>query len=88
MNPKFVGMISQTFGDFLKAEGFKDRFINELAEAVMRVNYGQSVTNTHAFVGAVSLAGAEGGLWAIEGGNRLITEAFYNYSNAKLQQIR
>ena len=74
MSPTFPALMREHFGDFLRRKGFQPRFIDELAEAICLVNYGQSVSELRAFVGAVSLAGAGDDLWAIDGGNRLIAE--------------
>ena len=38
----------------------------------------------HAFVGSVALAGAEDGLWAIEGGNWKLVEKLLEVSNATI----
>ena len=38
----------------------------------------------HAFVGSVALAGAEDGLWAVEGGNWKLVEKLLEASNATI----
>ena len=50
MDPSFLDMLEQSLEAGLKEEGIADIFIQELAVAVMRVNYGQSV-DAHQFVG-------------------------------------
>ena len=54
----------------------------------VRVNYGQMPGNVHAFVGYIALAGAEGGLWSIEGGNFILTQELIKLSQAKLVMKR
>ena len=54
----------------------------------VRVNYGQMPGNVHAFVGYIALAGAEGGLWSIEGGNFVLTQELIKLSQAKLVMKR
>jgi prenylcysteine oxidase/farnesylcysteine lyase len=58
--------------DALRAEGLPPLLIDELVDAVMRVNYGQTA-DIPAFVGAVSLAGNSEDLWALIGGNKQVT---------------
>lgn len=43
-------MLERSLADGLREEGISDLLIDELATAVMRVNYGQ-LTNAHQFVG-------------------------------------
>ena len=50
MDPSFVDMLEHSLDSGLKEEGIADLFIQELAMAIMRVNYGQSV-EAHQFVG-------------------------------------
>ncbi|XP_009986313.1 PREDICTED: prenylcysteine oxidase 1, partial [Tauraco erythrolophus] len=58
-----------------------DKFINEVVCPAMRVNYGQGV-NINGFVGAVSLAGVESGLWSVKGGNKLVCTGLIYASKA------
>jgi len=50
MDPSFNLMLDRSLADGLRAAGISDLLIDELAMAVMRVNYGQ-LTNAHQFVG-------------------------------------
>lgn len=50
MDPLFVLMMERSLENGLKHAGISSLFIEELANAVMRVNYGQS-TDVHQFVG-------------------------------------
>ncbi len=40
------------------------------------------------FVGAVALAGADSGLWAVDGGNKMVCSGLLNHSKAKLVPAR
>ncbi len=44
-----------SFEDDLRAFGFGEKFIDELAEAALRTNYGQPKT-VHSFVGELTVA--------------------------------
>ena len=44
--------------------------------------------NIHAFVGSVALAGAEDGLWSIEGGNRKLVEKLLEASKAAFLEAK
>lgn len=50
MDPSFGLMLERSLEDALEEQGFSKLFIQELASAVMRVNYGQ-LTDAHQFVG-------------------------------------
>merc|ERR1719369_118817 len=50
--------------------------------AAVRTNYGQVPSSVHAFVGSVAVAGAEGGLWSIEGGNHMLPKKLLLLSEA------
>lgn len=50
MDPSFNLMLERTLEEGLKRVGISSLFIDELANAIMRVNYGQS-TDAHQFVG-------------------------------------
>ncbi|XP_013859270.1 prenylcysteine oxidase 1 [Austrofundulus limnaeus] len=74
----FLTLMNQTLEEAMMGEGFSQVFINDIVAPVTRVNYGQSV-RINGFVGAVSLAGADSGLWAVDGGNkRVCTGLLYN----------
>ncbi|XP_055676353.1 LOW QUALITY PROTEIN: prenylcysteine oxidase 1 [Falco peregrinus] len=79
----FTRLLNQTTEEALRNAGFSQRFINEVVGPVMRVNYGQGV-NINAFVGAVSLAGAESGLWSVKGGNNLVCSGLISASKAEV----
>ncbi|XP_066495505.1 prenylcysteine oxidase 1-like [Tiliqua scincoides] len=79
----FMQLLNQTIEEAMQKAGFSQKFINELVIPVMRVNYGQGA-NVNGFVGAVSLAGADRGLWSIEGGNKLVCNGLLYASKAQL----
>ncbi|XP_050410806.1 prenylcysteine oxidase 1 [Patella vulgata] len=83
MDESFVNFTKITLQTLLEEKGYSERFINEIAMGALRTNYGQT-TNVHAFVGAVSLAGVEKGLWAVKGGNFQIPERLLKKSKATL----
>ncbi|XP_063067351.1 prenylcysteine oxidase 1 [Engraulis encrasicolus] len=83
----FLTMANQTLEEAMMGEGFSQSFLNDIVAPVARVNYGQSV-RINAFVGAVSLAGADAGLWAVDGGNKRVCSGLLYNSKAELIQAR
>ncbi|XP_060765699.1 prenylcysteine oxidase 1 isoform X2 [Neoarius graeffei] len=83
----FLALLNQTLEEAMLAHGFSQAFINEIVTPISRVNYGQSV-RLHAFAGSVSLAGAESGLWAVDGGNKRICSGLLYHSKAQLIPAR
>ena len=81
MNSLFDDMVGTTIGKYLTELGFGQRFNKELARIAMRCNYGQDL-DIHAFVGAISLAGTQGGLWSVKDGNFRIAEEALKASEA------
>ncbi|XP_009075754.1 PREDICTED: prenylcysteine oxidase 1, partial [Acanthisitta chloris] len=79
----FTRMLNQTIDEIMQQAGFSQKFINEVVCPVMRVNYGQGV-NINGFVGAVSLAGAQSGLWSVKGGNKLVCTGLLYASKAEV----
>ena len=57
--------------------------IDELVDAVMRVNYGQD-SGIHSYVGGVTLAGSSSELWAVQGGNALLVKSLIQAAKANL----
>ncbi len=68
--------------------GMSRRLVEELAMAAVNTNYGQKPHSVHATVGAVALAGAEGELWSVEGGNRRVAEELLSRSGAHFVQAQ
>lgn len=79
----FLNMTRRPLCESLLELGVSQRFIDEVIAPIMRVNYGQNVS-IPAFVGAVSLAGAQANLWAVEGGNKLVCSGLLKTSKAHL----
>ncbi|XP_076114100.1 prenylcysteine oxidase 1-like [Mytilus galloprovincialis] len=83
MNPKFVDYLSITIKDLMKKEGYSDKFINEMVMGALRTNYGQT-TDVPAFVGVVSMAGVDDGLWSVKGGNKKVPELLVKHAKANV----
>lgn len=79
----FLILMNQTLEEAMISEGFSQAFINDIVEPITRVNYGQSV-RINGFVGAVSLAGADSGLWAVDGGNKRVCSGLLYNSKSEL----
>lgn len=79
----FLTLVNQTLEETMIGEGFSQNFINDIVAPITRVNYGQSV-RIHGFVGAVSLAGADSGLWAVDGGNKRVCSGLLYHSKSEL----
>ncbi|XP_035524373.1 prenylcysteine oxidase 1 [Morone saxatilis] len=83
----FLTMVNQTLEETMIGEGFSQVFLNDIVAPIMRVNYGQSV-RINGFVGAVSLAGADPGLWAVDGGNKRVCSGLLYNSKSELIPAR
>ncbi|NWW24066.1 PCYOX oxidase, partial [Falcunculus frontatus] len=79
----FARLLNQTIDEAMQKAGFSQKFINEVVCPVMRGDYGQGVT-LNAFVGAVSLAGAQSNLWSVKGGNKLVCSGLISSSKAEV----
>ncbi|XP_030057758.1 prenylcysteine oxidase 1 [Microcaecilia unicolor] len=79
----FTQKLNCTIDETMQKAGFSEKFISEIVTPAMRVNYGQSA-KVNGFVGAVSLAGTDSGLWAVEGGNKLVCFGLLYSSKAQL----
>lgn len=68
----------------MKSQGITSQeLFEELTMVATRVNYGQVPQKMHALVGSVSLAGTNGDLFAIHGGNKQVPELLLRKSRAK-----
>lgn len=85
---EMLDMASVTLKKKLEDLGVSEDFINELVRVATRVNYGQMPDKMDAFVGSVALAGAQGGLWAVQGGNYRIPEHLLLLSKAELHKAK
>uniref|UniRef100_A0A3B1K477 Prenylcysteine oxidase 1 n=1 Tax=Astyanax mexicanus TaxID=7994 RepID=A0A3B1K477_ASTMX len=83
----FHVLLNQTLEEAMLADGFSQVFINDIVTPITRLNYGQSV-RLSAFVGAVALARADSGLWAVDGGNKRVCSGLMYHSKAELIQAR
>jgi len=81
---EMVDLTRITLKDKLKSLGLDKVLIEELVTVATRVNYGQMPEKLHAFVGAVGLAGVDGDLWAVEGGNVKVVQCALDMSKAKV----
>uniref|UniRef100_A0A8C5MKL2 Prenylcysteine oxidase 1 like n=1 Tax=Leptobrachium leishanense TaxID=445787 RepID=A0A8C5MKL2_9ANUR len=79
----FVNMTQKSVAESLLGIGVSQRFIDDVISAVVKANYGQSVA-IPALVGAMSLAGAQGNMWAVEGGNKLVCSGLLKLSKANV----
>jgi len=77
-----------TIGQRLEELGVLRELVGELGTVASRVNYGQFPSTLHGFVGAVGLAGVDGNLWAVEGGNFRVAECALEKSGAALRISR
>uniref|UniRef100_A0A2S2QCA5 Prenylcysteine oxidase n=1 Tax=Sipha flava TaxID=143950 RepID=A0A2S2QCA5_9HEMI len=84
MDPSFVHYLNVSVKEaFLKTESLPETLIQDIVQASLRVNYGQN-TGVHEFVGSVSMAGMDGSLWAVKGGNKRVAEKLLEKSKARL----
>ncbi|XP_027881544.1 prenylcysteine oxidase 1 [Xiphophorus couchianus] len=79
----FLTLMNQTLEEAMMGDGFSQAFINDIVAPITRVNYGQSV-RINGFVGAVSLAGVDSGLWAVDGGNKRVCSGLLYHSRSDL----
>ncbi|XP_060918160.1 prenylcysteine oxidase 1 [Labrus mixtus] len=83
----FPTLMNQTLEETMIGEGFSQVFLNDIVAPITRVNYGQSV-RVNGFVGAVSLAGTDSGLWAVDGGNKKVCSGLLYHSKSELIPAR
>ncbi|KAM5172625.1 prenylcysteine oxidase 1-like [Mantella aurantiaca] len=83
----FVNMTQKSVAESLQGIGVSQRFIDDVISAVMKASYGQSVS-IPALVGAMSLAGAQGNMWAVEGGNKLVCSGLLKMTKANVIHAR
>ena len=69
MNKDFPKLLKTSTKEYLLHKGCTEKMINELVQAAIVVNYGQEV-DIQSFVGSISVAGIDGDLWSIKGGNK------------------
>lgn len=74
---------SWSLSDAMQTNGVDSLLISEIVTAAVRVNYGQLPTDIHSMVGGVAVAGAEGNLWSISGGNKQVPTLLLERSQAE-----
>ncbi|XP_075397908.1 prenylcysteine oxidase 1-like [Tenrec ecaudatus] len=79
----FINMTQRSVAESLLQVGVTQRFIDDVVSAVLRASYGQSAAMP-AFAGAMSLAGAQGNLWSVEGGNKLVCSGLLRLTKANV----
>lgn len=79
INEKFPKLLQVSVKDHLLNLGYAEKLIDELVEAPLLVDYGQT-TSVHSFVGCVTLAATIGDLWAVKGGNKKVTSLIKKYN--------
>ncbi|XP_048728291.1 prenylcysteine oxidase 1-like [Ostrea edulis] len=85
MDSAFLSYMKKSIKFVMRTAGFGDAFIDEMVMGALRTNYGQS-TEIPGFVGAVSLAGVQPGLWAVKGGNKQVPEKLVTEAKAQVIQ--
>nr|KAF6448324.1 prenylcysteine oxidase 1 like [Rousettus aegyptiacus] len=76
-------MTQRSVAESLLQVGVTQRFIDDIVSAVLRASYGQSAAMP-AFAGAMALAGAQGTLWSVEGGNKLVCSGLLKLTKANV----
>ncbi|KAL7847975.1 hypothetical protein AOLI_G00226930 [Acnodon oligacanthus] len=83
----FLTLLNQTLEEVMLADGFSQVFIDNVVTPLSRFAFGQTADLT-ALVGAVSLACADSGQWAVDGGNKRVCSELLSHSKAELIQAR
>ena len=74
VSSEMLDLTKVTLREKLLDIGVSEIMVDEIVTVASRVNYGQMTTELHAFVGSVGLAGMDGSLWAVEGGNKEVVK--------------
>lgn len=81
---EFEPLVHVTLRDFLLTNAtFNRAFVDEMVEAMSRVNYGQSNSELHALVGLVSMVGGFGDCRTVRSGNSHLVRLLVNASRAE-----
>ena len=80
------GMLEQDGRQWLASKGVRGRFVDEYADGVGRIMYGQDVS-MNGFATSIALAGAglAGSLFSVGGGNRRVCEGLLREAQATLR---
>jgi len=81
---EMLQLTAVTLREKLLSLGVGELLVEEMVTVAARVNYGQMPATIHAFVGAVGLAGMDGALWAVEGGNKKVAACAARLSEARM----
>ncbi|XP_064031743.1 prenylcysteine oxidase 1-like [Pogoniulus pusillus] len=79
----FTLLLNQSIDEAMQRAGFSQKYIDQMASPIMRINYGQGV-NINGFVGVISLAWMDSGLWSVKGGNKLVCSGLLSASKAEV----
>lgn len=82
--PELIHLTQLDLATKLESLGLGRQLVEELVMVATKVNYGQLPAQLHSLVGAVSLAGTQGDLWRIKGGNYRLPECLIKLSQANL----
>ena len=74
VSSEMVDLTKVSLRDKLLDIGVSEIMVDEIVTVASRVNYGQMPGELHAFVGSVGLAGMDGALWAVHGGNKEVVK--------------
>ncbi|XP_069132692.1 prenylcysteine oxidase 1-like isoform X2 [Argopecten irradians] len=83
MDPSFANYLKKSILMVMREEGFHEAMIHELVLGAMRTNYGQGL-EIPGFVGAISMAGVEPGLWSVKGGNKKVPQNIVKHSKVNV----
>ena len=74
VSSEMMDLTKVTLREKLLEIGVSEIMVDEIVTVASRVNYGQMPAELHAFVGSVGLAGMDGALWAVQGGNKEVVK--------------
>ncbi|XP_060072471.1 prenylcysteine oxidase-like [Ylistrum balloti] len=83
MDPSLANYMKKNVLMVMREEGFHEAMIQELVMGAMRTNYGQGL-DIPGFVGAISMAGVQSGLWSVKGGNKKVPENIVKHSKVNV----
>ena len=88
ISSEMMDLTKVTLRDKLLDLGVSEIMVDEIVTVASRVNYGQMPSELHAFVGSVGLAGMDGALWAVEGGNKEVVRCASMMSGSRGYRAR
>ncbi|GBG71243.1 hypothetical protein CBR_g8546 [Chara braunii] len=78
---KLYDLTQKQLKDVLEQANISPLLMDELLTAIVRINYGQSLTIS-GLAGAIGLCGSGADLWAVDGGNRQVPEGLLRKAGA------